>query len=154
LKFGASLLRKLGPKRSHDIAQRMRQLARLSLQLAKTSSRRHSSAVLLDRYISSGKFDRVLSALCLECGHFEDDNGRTLFGNPNLALKLGHSLLKLAKLKLGDAIRSKDFRRKEDAQDLEHFTHLISLMKCRRRPMLPIKSDQGVSMTFQMLWIY
>ena len=59
----------------------------------------------------------MVSALRQECGHFEDDSGRTLFGNPNLALKMGHSLLKLAKLKLGDAIHSKDLRRKEDAQN-------------------------------------
>jgi hypothetical protein len=32
LRFGTSLLNKLGPKRSNDIAQRMRQLARLSIR--------------------------------------------------------------------------------------------------------------------------
>ena len=40
LKVGASLLRKLAPKRADDIAQRMRLLARLSLQIAKLSSKK------------------------------------------------------------------------------------------------------------------
>lgn len=131
LKFGASLLRKLGPKRANDIAQRMRQLARLSMRLAKMSSKSRSWAVLLDKYISGSKFDRVIAAVCVECDHFEDDSGRQLFGNPNLALKLGHSLIKLAKLKLGDAIRTKELTRKSDAEDFitlhsADFTDVVS----------------------------
>ena len=69
LKFGDSLLRKLGPKRANDIAQRMRQLALLGQQIAKLSAKKQ--APQLDSFICGSKFEEVLKALSAECDSFD-----------------------------------------------------------------------------------
>jgi hypothetical protein len=53
-----------------------------------------------------------------------------LYKNPNLALKLGHSFLKLGHLKLGAAIRAKDSDAKADAETFIaiHFTDFTELV--------------------------
>jgi hypothetical protein len=130
-RFGASLLRKLGPKRANDIAQRMRQLARVSMKLAKRSGIKKRWFCYLDEFLSGNKFDELIDAICDECEAYEDKAGRTLFKNPNFALKLGHSLLKMAKLKLGAAIRSRNAQAKLQAEEFislhgSDFTDLIA----------------------------
>lgn len=113
LKFGASLIRKLGPKRGNDVSQRMRQLARIGVQLTNSSV----DKALLEEYISGSRFDDLIQAVCTESSSYEDEAGRQLFRNPNLALKLGHSLLKLAKIKLGACIRSRNVTGKQEAEE-------------------------------------
>jgi hypothetical protein len=115
VKFGMSLLKKLGPKRANDIAQRLRQLARLTISLGTLLT--VDRACSLTEYISGPGFDLIIEAINAECEAFEDDHGRRLFRNPNLALKLGHSLIKVAKLKLGSAIRTNDADAKKEAED-------------------------------------
>ena len=74
-------------------------VAQLSVRLAKNRQQWFS---LLASSITRAKFENGIEALYEECKAHEDDCGRRLFHNPNLALpKLGNSLLKIAKLKLG-----------------------------------------------------
>jgi hypothetical protein len=140
--FGMSLLKKLGPKRSKDIAQRMRQLARISLRLATMLKLKKTPS--LQDFISGVSFDQLIDAVNAESESYEDSIGRQLFRNPNLALKVGHSLLKLAKLKLGSAVRSHDPISKAEAEEFislheADFTDLIAtsahasvkIMPCR-----------------------
>jgi hypothetical protein len=73
----------------------------------------------------------LIAAIDAECESFEDSNGRRLHENPNLALKVGHSLLKLGHLKLGAAIRVKDADSKADAEAFNalhksEFTDLVA----------------------------
>jgi hypothetical protein len=114
IKFGMSLLKKLGPKRANDIAQRLRLLARLSLRLSMILQQ--ESPCDLKQFISGSGFNKIIEAIEAECAAFYDEHGRRLFRNPDLALKLGHSLLKLAKLKLGESTRSCDATAKSEAE--------------------------------------
>ena len=115
LQFGVSLLKKLGPKRANDIAQRMRQLARISLRLGKQQKLKRAPG--LQDFLSGASFDLLVNAVSAASEAYEDSTGRQLFKNPNLALKVGHSLLKLGKLKLGLAIRSRDSISKTEAEE-------------------------------------
>jgi hypothetical protein len=129
--FGASLLHKLGCKHVNDIAQRMRQLARLCVRLTKIDRRKKVLACSLNEFINAPGFDDIIEAIESECEGHENENGHTIFKNPNLALKLGHSLLKVAKLKLGSAIRSCDMEAKRQAEDFiflhsSDFTDLVA----------------------------
>jgi len=118
MKFGLSLLQKLGPKRANDIAQRMRQVARIGVRLVKTTKSKPLLACNINSFLTGESFDQLIEAISEECESFEDDDGRKLFRNPNLALKLGHSILKMAKLKLGQTIRTRDLVSKAQTEDL------------------------------------
>lgn len=50
----------------------------------------------------------MVDAIESECECYLDDSGRRQLKNPYVALKLGHSLLHLANLKNGQAIRDSD----------------------------------------------
>jgi len=108
LQFSSSLLKKLGPKQAA--------YASVGSNCHSSCKNTESKSVLLDDFICGHGFDKVMNATCQESEEFEDDCGRHLFKNPNLALKVGHSLGKLAKLKLGSAIRSRDVEAKADAE--------------------------------------
>ena len=105
-------------------------MARLAIRLQYLSK----NICSLDAVISGSgfdEFDDVIKAIDAECRASEDDTGRWLFKNPNLALKVGHSLLKLGHLKLGAAIRSKNADAKADAEAfiaryLNEFTDTVS----------------------------
>ena len=112
--FGMSLLTRLGPKRALDIAQRMRQVARLKLQLGVA---KNNGDFNLSDVLTGGGFDEVLKAVEVECEAFVDTTGRRLFKNPAVALKMGHSILKLAQLKRGIAIRSSNSEAQKEADD-------------------------------------
>ena len=113
LRFGLSLHQKLGRRRSHDISQRMRQLARL---MDKVNSDR-AQRVHLSECLSGRMFDCVVLATLSLCGSFDDPSGRPLFHNPSLGLKLGHSLVKCAEVKKGIAIRKGDTVLAKEAED-------------------------------------
>lgn len=112
--FGSSLLQRLGPKRANDIAQRMRQLARLRIQLVKI---KNEPNVKISDFLSGPGFDNIIKAIEVECEFYLDGNGRRLYRNHSLALKLGHSLHKCAQLKRGMCIRSGDTASLKDAED-------------------------------------
>jgi len=111
--FGSSLLQRLGPKRANDIAQRMRQLARLRIQLMKL---KNEPNVNISQFLSGPGFDYIIKAIEAECEFYLDGNGRRLYKNHSLALKLGHSLHKCAQLKRGMCIRSGDTASLKDAE--------------------------------------
>lgn len=93
MNFGMSLFVRLGPKRAIDIAQRMRQLARLRKQLAQMKNIEEQQ---LSQVISGSGFDDVIQGIDNECEAYVDESGRRLYMNPCIALKLGHSVRKLA----------------------------------------------------------
>jgi hypothetical protein len=100
--FGQSLYRRLGQYRSTEIAQRMRLLGRFLL----AANSRSSSCLTLSDYIDGKYFDCVLEAVETLCSATTDDTGRNTFVKPSLGTKLGHSLLKCARLKNRNAIKS------------------------------------------------
>ena len=112
MKFGSVLFKKLGRYRAHDISQRMRQLGRLKLKIQEVSK----SAKQLTRYINGRSFDIVIAAVEKLCSLSVDDSGRRTFGNPSLALKLGHSLAKCAQVKKGIAIREDNVEMRQEAE--------------------------------------
>jgi len=112
MQFGSVLLRKLGRSRAHDVPQRMRQLARLKIQL-KVASKSSKSLMM---YISGANFDTVIDAVNKLCGLTIDDIGRHWFTKPSLALKLGHSLVKCAQVKKGMAIREDKVEMRREAE--------------------------------------
>ena len=118
--FGSSLLQRLGLKRANDIAQRMRQLARLRLQLMKL---KNEPNVSISDFLSGPGFDLIIMAIESECEFYLDGNGRRLYKNHSLALKLGHSLHKCAQLKRGMCIRSGDAESLKDAENFLALHH-------------------------------
>ena len=85
--FGLSLYQKLARLRSHNISQRMWQLAR-QLQ-----------AVNSTECLTGRMFDSTVLATLYLCGSYEDPSGRSFLDNPSLGLKLGHNLVKCAEVK-------------------------------------------------------
>ena len=118
LQFGNVLLRKLGTRRKNDVAQRMRQLSRLKLELSDDGA-----GIQLIDYLTGGRFDDILSGIESLAGLQENAEGIRVFEIPSLALRLGHNLLKCAELKRGMGIRQQNGPLKEEA---ESFIHLHS----------------------------
>ena len=150
MKFGSVLFKKLGRYRAHDISQRMRQLGRLKLKIQEVSK----SAKQLTRYINGRSFDIVIAAVEKLCSLSVDDSGRRTFGNPSLALKLGHSLAKCAQVKKGIAIREDNVEMRQEAESYlglhnPDYSDMISspalsTLKCRKhnKPLeLPLTED-------------
>ena len=108
-RFGKVLLNKLGSRRKHCISQRLRQLGRLKCQLGM------SSTTQITTVITGAGFDTVCEGVRGLCGHSENEQNIKVFETPSLALRLGHSLSKLATLKRGMAIRAHDKETKKDA---------------------------------------
>jgi hypothetical protein len=101
--FGQSLYKRLGRYRSTEIAQRMRLLGRLLNHINKSNG--FTKVTLMD-CIDGRHFDDVLAGVEQLCGGSMDETGRCIFLKPSLGTKLGHSLLKCAKLKKTKAIRN------------------------------------------------
>ena len=150
MKFGSVLFKKLGRYRAHDISQRMRQLGRLKLKIQEVSK----SAKQLTRYINGRSFDIVIAAVEKLCSLSVDDSGRRTFGNPSLALKLGHSLAKCAQVQKGIAIREDNVEMRQEAESYlglhnPDYSDMISspalsTLKCRKhnKPLeLPLTED-------------
>jgi hypothetical protein len=99
LLFGQSQYKRLGHYRATEIAQRMRLLGRLLLAI--NSKKR----LTLMECINGKHFDDVLHAVESLCCASTDATGRNTFLKPSLGTKLGHSLIKCAKLKKREAIK-------------------------------------------------
>ncbi len=97
--FGSVLLQRLGSKRKNDIAQRMRQLGRLLIA---------DNQPFINEYISGKGFDKLVGGIYTLCERKESQTGVPVFGKPALALRLGHSMQKIALLKRGQALRNDD----------------------------------------------
>ena len=109
--FGDMLLHKLGRKRALDVSARMRELARLLIQL-----KTHGQFRLTD-YISGSGFDKVVKAFEIEGRFYMHESGRQMFKSPAFVLKAGNSILKCAQLKRGLALRNGDSVALKDADD-------------------------------------
>jgi hypothetical protein len=131
IRFGAVLLRRLGGARANDIKQRMRQLARLTAQ----------AGCSLCELIKPTAFDKFLRAVEQISGH-SLTSGRPLYTIPSLALRIGHSVNKCVKVKIGQAIRQGD---QVDKNDCEEFAApaLLSLRinKFNKPVLLPVTGD-------------
>ncbi|KAJ8048979.1 hypothetical protein HOLleu_01508 [Holothuria leucospilota] len=118
LAFGESLNRKLGRRQANHISQRMRQLARLVLQLRKDNGNEDSQ---LRDYINPERFDVVVGAV-KEVSRF-DQADTTKVGVPSMALKLGHSLTNCAAIVRGIGLGLKC------ATTIENAGYFLELMK-------------------------
>jgi hypothetical protein len=116
LQLGLILLRKSGPRRYNDIAQRLRQLARIERRIALIKNT--NQITMFESFIFGTSFDLVMQAIVEECKPFVNKGGHNLLGKPNLALKVGLSVLKLCKLMLGKSITNTDAVRKPQTEEL------------------------------------
>lgn len=116
--LGALLIEKYGEKQNHFVSQKMREFARLLLQLHRTSA---SLDAQLSDFIKPGELDVVVSAVkALSKFHCED--GVQHRATPSLSLKIGHSIKKCVNILQGHALRRKD---KELQEDVDNFEKLI-----------------------------
>lgn len=100
VKFGAANYEKVGRKNANYVSQRMRQLARL-MQILRSKS--NSEACLQD-YMDTSKFDELVLGVKDLCQFQKEAE----IGIPSLALKLGHSLKRCAKVLKSTSLRAKD----------------------------------------------
>lgn len=149
IKFGNSLcqrLRKSGEQKYH-ISNKMRELGRLVIE-----ARQYCEEIkTLSDCVRPTMFEFVIQAVTVLCGWNEEDG---TIQNPSIGIKLGHSLVKTAKIKKGDAIIAEDNELKISCDD---FCSLIEMkwndeisrcsreeLECRKwnQPqMLPLTSD-------------
>jgi len=136
----------------------MRQLGRL---VAKINENRDEKLTLSD-CLSGQHFDDVVEATKALCKAFDDASGRPLFSNPSIGLKLGHSLVKCARIKKGIAVRTRDVILGHDADsflslhkaDWTDRVSSASLASLKRRryhnpDILPLTSDHLKLKEFQ-----
>lgn len=117
--FGQALLMKYGPRKKNDIGQRLRQLARLLLQIRKNNS--DSSLQYMD-LLCGKNFDKCLSGTEELCKLNITDDGRREFQIPSLALRLGHLLKKISTIKQGYCLRNDLI---DDLKHAENFGQLL-----------------------------
>ena len=115
--FGQILSDKLGPRRNHDAALRMRQLGRLKIALNESCGEHND----LTHYIIPNHFDKVMKSVQELAKLQTSSEGIKNFQTPSLALRLGHNLLKCAEIKQGIAIRSVD---NETQRSVKNFIQL------------------------------
>lgn len=113
--FGQVLFKRLGPHRSVDIQQRMRQIARLLQTI--NASRNSSDAYKLADLLTGSKFDVIVAGVHQLAGLSVHSTGRRIYSRPSLACKLGHSLKKCAQMKVGIGIKDGDVMMQKDASD-------------------------------------
>ncbi|XP_064619453.1 uncharacterized protein LOC135482903 [Lineus longissimus] len=121
LKFRSILLNKIGSKRHHLIAQRMRQLGRLLVEFRQL----RTSPTSLYEILDGQYFDQVIKATKVLCkaGDGTTMNGVSLLGTPSIGLHIGHSLKKCALIKQGIGLRK---QRKETLDKARRFTDLFN----------------------------
>ena len=85
-------------------SQKMRSLARLVITARNILG--GDDTTTLHSLISAGCFDAVLQATENICVLENDESGRPLFKNPSFGVKIGHILVKCAKIKKGLGIRT------------------------------------------------
>ena len=101
LSFGSSVLEKVGKTKAQYVSQRMRQMARLILEMRKSIP-----AVSLTELIDTKYFDAMTKAIKVMCNFDEEEH--LSVETPSLALKLGHSLKRCGQLLKSRSLRAKD----------------------------------------------
>ncbi|KAJ8943299.1 hypothetical protein NQ314_009788 [Rhamnusium bicolor] len=109
LRFGAFLYEKYSSTQAELIRQSMRQLGRLTIELAKKNTDVHK---LIDA-LTPEKFDAVVLATKSLCVTSNEIAKRTEFGIPSLALKIGYSIRKCIGIERGSCLRKGDLKRNE-----------------------------------------
>lgn len=112
------MVEKVGTKRSHDISQKMRHLARLLISLRETEN---NDSANLSQFLRPSKFDAIVKCV-MQISKFDVKRGEKEVGTPSLALHIGHSLKKCVAVVRGKALREKD---KGVLEDVEHFEKLM-----------------------------
>ena len=147
---GVVLVEKYGEKQNGLVSQKMRELARLLLQLRETHA---SSGSQLSDFIKPGRFDDVVSAV-KSISNFHFHKGVQNVATPSLSLKIGHSLKKCVNILRGHALRRKDKVLEEDAENFErllvsewsyrvshHSLSALSTKKFNKVELLPLADD-------------
>ncbi|XP_038073460.1 uncharacterized protein LOC119741677 isoform X2 [Patiria miniata] len=93
-------------RRRHYVAQEMRLVARLMINLHEITQ----SNALVDDFIEPQKFDTVVRGVRLTSGQTDE------IERPSVALKLGHTLSKLAAIKRCSALRRGDKKAEQEAK--------------------------------------
>ena len=116
--LGTMMVEKVGTRRSYDISQHMRNLARLLLSLREAD---HDENAQLSLFLRPEKFDVVVQCV-MDVSKFDAKNGEKHVGIPSLALHIGHALKKCVGIARGKALREKD---KLLLENVEHFEKLM-----------------------------
>ena len=122
LSFGNGLLDKKGMEKRHEIAGRMRQLARLLITIRDVTK----TKVDLFTCLSGSWFDRVVCATRQLCVVQSETTiqGVKMLQKPSLGIHLGYSLLKCCAVKRGKDLRSNST---EIHQEASTFAELMSI---------------------------
>ena len=115
---GVMLLEKHGEKQNNLVSQKMRELARLVMQLHETEFQPDAQ---LSEFIKPDKFDVVVSAV-KNISKFHFQGGVQNVATPSLSLKLGHSLKKCVHILRGHALRRKH---KDLQENVDNFEKLL-----------------------------
>ena len=113
IQFGRVLIKQLGPRRSNYVSQRMRQIARLKIQLNTLVNGKKN----LEYYISPKYFDLKVKAIHELAGFHVNEQTISVFTTPSLALNIGHSLVKVAEMRRGNAVRQIDDLMKRECDE-------------------------------------
>ena len=105
LKFGSSLLKKVGTKGRRRIATRMRLLAKVVVTLRKLLDMPDRS---LSFFLDGTYFDAVLETVEILSGAGFDEQGQRVFEKPSIVTMVGNLLRKCCGLKKGLAARRSD----------------------------------------------
>ena len=154
LKFGKVQLEKLGKQRAAEVRSKLRIIGRAKLQLRNASSTKTEEYI--EEFLTPATFDCCVAGvknLCVITGS-PSLSGTQVFEKPDLALKAGQLLKKLAFLKKGNAIRKRDSTQRQDAEDFislyeaewnDRVTGIarqnISERRYNKKEILPVTSD-------------
>ncbi|XP_033760778.1 uncharacterized protein LOC117342681 [Pecten maximus] len=148
--LGSKLLIKNGRERAGNVRQKIREMGRLLQVLPKTVEQRSMSD-----FLTPEKFDAVVCGvkkLCVLEG--ETMRGCDKLQRPALALKVGHTLKKLAQIKVGQALRDQNEKERKDAESYlilhndewcerisSHAHNTLSERKFNNPDILPLTED-------------
>lgn len=106
VKFGSVMYEKYGNTQKEMIRQSMRQLGRLLIEIRNQNN--EESTRCLKYFILPKYFDVIVNAVKKLARMEQNQNERSEFGVPSLALKIGYSLKKCGGVLRGEALRNSD----------------------------------------------
>ena len=121
LTYGSFVLDKKGAKDKNYISEKMRNLARLVMQLRIDLEQ---PDWFLFQFLKPEHFHIVMRSTKILCGYGLDEDDEVTSAIPSLALKLGHALKKCASLKQGLGLTA---RCKSDVKDAKEFGRLFDI---------------------------
>ncbi|XP_021356135.1 uncharacterized protein LOC110452122 [Mizuhopecten yessoensis] len=121
--LGGSMIQKVGKSRVANVRQKLRELGRLLIEMRKTTPVNGTSLQNFNDIIKPENFDRItevvwnIAGTSLSGEEVYTQRGLPKYEKPSLALKLGHSLKKMAEMKRGCAIRNGDEVGRKEAEN-------------------------------------